>query len=153
MQGGPRRGRSPITGPALPCAAQASQLRRRAKRRTRRAAKSKNSLPTGEITRRAGVPIACQAKNAVPEGQQNKRITLPTGEITRRTGVPIACQAKNSVPDGQQKSKKKIPAVEEKRAPRRRPNFAGGRNAVPAGPQNQRKSPTDSDFYARRAAK
>ena len=25
MQGGPRRGRSPITGPALPCAAQASQ--------------------------------------------------------------------------------------------------------------------------------
>ena len=36
MQGGPRRGRSPITGPTLPLAAQASQLRRRAKRRTPR---------------------------------------------------------------------------------------------------------------------
>ena len=37
MQGGPRRGRSPITGPALPRAAQASQLRRTARIRARRA--------------------------------------------------------------------------------------------------------------------
>ena len=42
MQGGPRRGRSPITGPALPCAAWASQLRRRAKPHARRAVNKKN---------------------------------------------------------------------------------------------------------------
>ena len=83
MQGGPRRGRSPITGPTLPRAAQASQappegeaqcpkgskkrtlrrrnraprrrpkLRRRAKPSARRAAK--NPRPGGEITRREGV--------------------------------------------------------------------------------------------------
>lgn len=47
MQGGPRRGRSPITGPTLPHAAQASQLRRTANSRARRAAKI-NKLPAGE---------------------------------------------------------------------------------------------------------
>ena len=45
MQGGPRRGRSPITGPALPCAAQASQLRRRAKLHAHRAENSKSNHP------------------------------------------------------------------------------------------------------------
>ena len=45
MQGGPRRGRSPITGPALPYAAQASQLRRMAKLHARRAETQKQSSP------------------------------------------------------------------------------------------------------------
>ena len=45
MQGGPRRGRSPITGPALPCAAKASQLRRTAKLHARRAENSKSNHP------------------------------------------------------------------------------------------------------------
>ena len=39
MQGGPRRGRSPITGPALPHAAQAAQTTEKKGRRARRAHK------------------------------------------------------------------------------------------------------------------
>ena len=48
--------RSPITGPALPHAAQAFKLRRRAKRRARRAAKIKKLIIAGEAN-----PHAAQA--------------------------------------------------------------------------------------------
>ena len=57
MQGGPRRGRSPITGPALPCAAQASQTSPEGEtlcpqgrmNETSRAAQAKTARPAGEI--------------------------------------------------------------------------------------------------------
>ena len=62
MQGGPRRGRSPITGPALLRAAQASQLCRRAKRRARRAAKIKELIIAGEAI--APAPAGQQIQSA-----------------------------------------------------------------------------------------
>jgi len=108
MQGGPRRGRSPITGPALPCAAQASQ-----------------TSPEGETL--------------CPQGRMNE--TSPAGQarVARRAGVPNFAGGRNPVPAGQ--DERNIPRrAGESSSPRRRPNFAGGRNTVPAG-QDERNIP------------
>ena len=69
MQGGPRRGRSPITGPTLPRAAQASQLRRRAKQSARRA----------ETIKRTSLAVR---RNRAPHRRPNfagRRTPLPEG--------------------------------------------------------------------------
>ena len=50
MQGGPRRGRSPITGPTLPHSAQASQSPVGEKYRARRAVKPVTFIERGEST-------------------------------------------------------------------------------------------------------
>ena len=94
MQGGPRRGRSPITGPALPCAAQASQ-----------------TSPEGETL--------------CPQGRMNE--TSPAGQarVARRAGVPNFAGGRNPVPAGQ--DERNIPRrAGESSSPRRRPNIAGG---------------------------
>ena len=116
MQGGPRRGRSPITGPALPhaaqasqtspegemicpkgrrnqlstavqakpLAAQASQLRRRAKLCARRAEKTKHPRRIGRTARRAGVPTSPEGETPCPRGRKNE--TSPPHRQNRTPG-------------------------------------------------------------------
>ena len=65
MQGGPRRGRSPITGPALPCAAQASQT----------SPGGETPCPKGNINKK----IAPSAKKNEPQHQPRPVIKVFAG--------------------------------------------------------------------------
>ena len=64
MQGGPRRGRSPITGPTLPHAAQASQTSQYGETPRPQGGKNKEFL----LASRAKSP-ATQASQTSPEGE------------------------------------------------------------------------------------
>jgi len=64
MQGGPRRGRSPITGPTLPCAAQASQTSPTGER----------SRPEGGNTLSAGLITWEENPSFVVSGEPVRRI-------------------------------------------------------------------------------
>jgi hypothetical protein len=68
MQGGPRRGRSPITGPALLRAAQASQLRRKAIPRAWRAEKFEKIIQTGQMLHAGQASQSPSGKKYAPEG-------------------------------------------------------------------------------------
>ena len=71
MQGGPRRGRSPITGPALPHAAQAAKTREKKSRRARKA----------QITPLKGQTLLCFFQSARRADRQNspKKAPVPAG--------------------------------------------------------------------------
>ena len=102
MQGGPRRGRSPITGPTLPRAAQASQLRRRAKQSARRAETIKRTSLAVRLNRAPRRrPNFAGWRNREPEGQnQSKEHPPPCGEIARRAGVPTSPEGETECPKG-----------------------------------------------------
>ncbi len=72
MQGGPRRGRSPITGPTLPHAAQASLTSPEGEIQCPQGRNNQKNSPrrAGEIARRAGVPNFAGGRNQAPAGQQ-----------------------------------------------------------------------------------
>ena len=83
MQGGPRRGRSPITGPALPRAAQAFQASPEGERGRPQGSKY-SQLIAGEAKSRAA-----QASQASPEGERvcpqgSKYSQLTAGEAKSR---------------------------------------------------------------------
>ena len=102
MQGGPRRGRSPITGPTLPRAAQASQLSPKGEIVCPQGSKNQRMIPAGEAKTRAA-----QAPQTSPDGETQCRRTAklifptPGGENARRAGVPNLAGRRNSVPAGQ----------------------------------------------------
>ena len=77
MQGGPRRGRSPITGPALPPAAQAAQTKIKKSPRARRAQQTPRKGQARFLcplnTRRAGGQNNIKRKTAVPAGYKSYR--------------------------------------------------------------------------------
>ena len=85
MQGGPRRGRSPITGPTLPHAAQASQLRR-GRIPVPAGQKNQRMLPrrAGEIARRAGVPTSPGGESPCPQGRKKSK-----NHPRRKGGTPL----------------------------------------------------------------
>ena len=108
MQGGPRRGRSPITGPALLHAAQASQISPDGEPSARRAARAKGSSLAGEAKSHAAQAsqISPDGETPCPQGSKSQRI-IPRrgGEIARRTGVQNFADRRNPVPAGQQNQK------------------------------------------------
>ena len=94
MQGGPRRGRSPITGPALPRAAQASQASPEGAIECPQGSKYSHHH-AGEAKLRAA-----QASQTPPGG----RITCPKGSKLLKPHAeeanPRAAQASQTPPDG-----------------------------------------------------
>jgi len=126
MQGGPRRGRSPITGPALPCAAQASQS----------SARRKMSRPKGGqkliSSRRAGVPIACQTKDVAPEGGAKINQLAPRRRPNRLPGE--RCHARRAAKINHLTSRRRHFTVPKSRA--------GRRNPVPQGANSKTKLAT-----------
>ena len=82
MQGGPRRGRSPITGPTLPRAAQASQSPVGEKLRARRAADQNSSLAS------RAHPHAAQASQSPVRRKPRARRAARSKPIPRLMGAP-----------------------------------------------------------------
>ena len=83
MQGGPRRGRSPITGPTLLRAAQASQTSPEGDAPCPKGRKIEIDHPNwANAQRRAGVSIASQAK--IPcRREERLKLIIPTGKWHR----------------------------------------------------------------------
>ena len=74
----------------------------------------------------------------MPKGQKKPIIHRRAGETARRAGVPTSPEGETLCPQG--RKNETSPPHRQNRTPRRRPNFAGGRNSVPAG-QKKRNIP------------
>ena len=99
MQGGPRRGRSPITGPTLPHAAQASQAPPEGETQCPQGRRiqspppgRRNARRIGGTARRAGVPTSPEGETPCPQGRRNQS-PLAGGRTARRAGIPNVGQA------------------------------------------------------------
>ena len=82
MQGGPRRGRSPITGPALPHAAQAAQTTNKKGLRARRAQKTTlnvQALLNFFWSARRACPLRPSPRRRRPKQQKKKSPRAPQG--------------------------------------------------------------------------
>ena len=77
MQGGPRRGRSPITGPTLPHAAQASQTSPEGEIQCPQGRNNQKNSPrrAGGIARRAGVQTSPEGEIMCPQGRRNQSLS------------------------------------------------------------------------------
>ena len=133
MQGGPRRGRSPITGPTLPRAAQASQLRRRAKQSARRAETIKRtSLAVRRNRAPHRRPNFAGRRPPLPEGPQVQEgsasdiaIRKPTKKGASPSACPLACPCQENKSTSSPLQPLAAPAPEHAQAkavrPRQRP--------------------------------
>ena len=87
MQGGPRRGRSPITGPTLPHAAQASQTSPEGEILCPKGSKNQKSTPPGgQISAPRRRPkLRREGETPCPKGSKNKKVELAAPR--RRPGL------------------------------------------------------------------
>ena len=118
MQGGPRRGRSPITGPALLRAAQASQTPPGGGIQCPKGSKKElTSSKLSDTARRTGVPTPPGGGIQCPKGSKKELTSSKLSDTARRTGVPTLPGGGITCPEGSKLPKAhdgevKIPAAQ-----------------------------------------